>query len=140
MKDFRVPVNRIERMESMDGDAEPVNKGYGFLRLGNEEEAKQLLDALNEAKENGFNFPGAERPPLFRYATPQKPQGDRQFGNRRDGNNRVGFNSFGGGDRGGDRRGGNRFGGGDRQQRRPSNNSWLNEEKSRFQGGRGDEY
>ncbi|KAK9897824.1 hypothetical protein P389DRAFT_62206 [Cystobasidium minutum MCA 4210] len=136
VKDFRVPVNRIERMqESREGDQELHNKGFAFIRLGNEEEAKELLDALNDAARNGFVFPGAERPPVFRYASPQKPGLGGQ-GAPRDGS-RGGFGSFGGNS---DRRGGGSRFGGDRRERRPSGNSWLNEERSRFQGGRGDEY
>jgi len=128
VKDIRIPVNRIERIENDDTEAGLQNKGYAFIRMGNEEEAQQLLSALIEAAKAGFAFPGSDRAPSFRFASPSRPAGGREGG-------ALGGSSRFGGD--GGRGGRSRFG--DGQQRR-TNNSWMREERSRFQSGRGDDF
>lgn len=129
VKDIRIPVNRIERIDNNnDTDAGLQNKGFAFIRMGNEEEAQQMLSALIEAAKAGFAFPGSDRAPSFRFATPSRTDGGRE-GGAAGGSSRFGAH--------GGRGGRSRFGEG--QQRR-TNNSWMKEERSRFQGGRGDDF
>jgi RNA recognition motif-containing protein len=128
-----LPLNRLERMEDEEAsngeeEGEPRrNKGYAFVRMTTKEDAKEFLDNMNRAIEDGFKFNGARYPPTASYATAKKASSDRS-------------SSFRGG-RGGGRDGGFR-GGRDNRGGRNENRSppeWLNQERQRF-GGRGEEY
>ena len=74
------------------------SRGYGFVEMSSEEEAKAAIEALNETEHDGRAIKVAEaNPPKSR-----RPRGGGGGGGRR----------FGGGGGGGGYRGGNRSGGG----------------------------
>ncbi len=80
-------------------------KGFGFVEMATEEEAKAAMDKLNNYSLNGRTIVVSEA----------RPMEDR--GPRTGGGGRGGFGGGGGGGRGGGYGGGGRGGGGDRSKR-----------------------
>ena len=94
------------------------SRGFGFVEMPNEAEAKVAVEALNN-----FNFQG--RPLTVNEARPREPRpggGGGGYG----GGGRGGYGGGGGGGRGGDRggRGGGGGRGGDRGDRGDRGNRW----------------
>ena len=93
------------------------SKGFGFVEMDDDEEAREAIEGLNQADMQG-------RPMKVNEARPRNSGGDSRRG---------GGGGYGGGNRGGGYGGGNRgggYGGGDRGGRRDnydnrdSNNRW----------------
>ncbi|MCI0498708.1 MAG: RNA-binding protein [Planctomycetales bacterium] len=122
--DYSIDTNTISEWFSAYGTVESVNlvkdrqtdqsKGYGFVEMSTEEEAKAAIEGLNDSERNGRAIKVAEaNPPKAR--APRRPGG---FGGGGGGGRRFGGGGGGGrpggrpGGPGGGPGGGRRFGGG----------------------------
>ena len=91
------------------------SRGFGFVEMGNDEEARQAIETLNETELDGRVLTVNESRPQRR-----RPGGGRSFGGGGGGGGggRGGGGGGGGRDRGGDRGGGGGGGGGGDRRRR----------------------
>jgi len=121
---YDVDQGTLTELFSAHGTVESVNlitdrdtgqsKGYAFVEMGSEEEAKTAAEALNGSDQNGREMKVAEANPP--KARPQrKGGGGGRGGYGGGGGSRGGGGGYGGGNRGGG--GGGGYGGGGRRPR-----------------------